>query len=101
GQSAIGVEDAGRRQGDRVPKGTRAKRVATGGGQVPVHPPARQGALSLSATPNILILMADQLTARALPAYGNRVAKTPHIDALADRGVEVGSFYCNRPLCAP
>jgi len=55
----------------------------------------------LSTTPNILILMADQLTARALPAYGNAIAKTPHIDALADRGVVFESFYCNSPLCAP
>ena len=45
--------------------------------------------------------MADQLTARALPAYGNRVAKTPHIDALAANGVLFESFYCNSPLCAP
>ena len=45
--------------------------------------------------------MADQLTARALPAYGNRVAKTPHIDELAAAGVVFDSFYCNSPLCAP
>jgi len=45
--------------------------------------------------------MADQLTARALPAYGNRIAKTPHIDALAGGGVVFDSFYCNSPLCAP
>ena len=35
----------------------------------------------MASPPNFLILMADQLTARALPAYGNRIAKTPHIDA--------------------
>ena len=45
--------------------------------------------------------MADQLTARALPAYGNRVARTPHMDALAAAGVVFESFYCNSPLCAP
>jgi choline-sulfatase len=55
----------------------------------------------LSDRPNILILMADQLAARALPAYGNRVAKTPNIDALAKSGVVFDSFYCNSPLCAP
>ena len=55
----------------------------------------------MSDRPNFLILMADQLTARALPAYGNRVAKTPHIDALAGGGVVFDSFYCNSPLCAP
>ncbi len=51
--------------------------------------------------PNLLILMADQLGASALPAYGNRVAKTPTIDALAAGGVVFDSFYCNSPLCAP
>ena len=51
--------------------------------------------------PNILILMADQLSALALPAYGNRVARTPHLDALADRGVVFERAYCNSPLCAP
>jgi choline-sulfatase len=55
----------------------------------------------LSDRPNFLILMADQLTARALPAYGNTIAKTPHIDALAAAGVVFDSFYCNSPLCAP
>jgi choline-sulfatase len=51
--------------------------------------------------PNLLVLMADQLTARALRAYGGSVARTPHIDALADAGVVFESFYCNSPLCAP
>jgi choline-sulfatase len=55
----------------------------------------------LSDRPNFLILMADQLTARALPAYGNKIAKTPHIDRLAAAGVVFDSFYCNSPLCAP
>jgi choline-sulfatase len=51
--------------------------------------------------PNLLILMADQLTAGALPAYGGTTARTPHIDALAHGGVVFESFYCNSPLCAP
>ena len=50
--------------------------------------------------PNFLLLMADQLTASVLPAYGGG-ARTPHIDALAQRGVVFESFYCNSPLCAP
>jgi choline-sulfatase len=51
--------------------------------------------------PNILIIMADQLGARALPAYGNRVALTPQIDALAAAGVVFENAYCNAPLCGP
>lgn len=55
----------------------------------------------MSRHPNILILMADQLTAGALPAWGNRVARTPHLDALAEHGVVFENAYCNSPLCAP
>ncbi len=51
--------------------------------------------------PNILILMADQLTAGALRTYGNQTVKAPHIDALGAAGVVFDSFYCNSPLCAP
>jgi choline-sulfatase len=51
--------------------------------------------------PNILILMADQLAATALSAYGNTVSKTPTMDALAAGGVLFESAYTNSPLCAP
>jgi choline-sulfatase len=51
--------------------------------------------------PNILILMADQLTPSALAAYGNKICKTPNIDALARDGVVFDAAYANNPLCAP
>jgi choline-sulfatase len=55
----------------------------------------------MALKPNILILMADQLAAGALPVYGNRIARTPHLDSLAERAVVFRSAYCNSPLCAP
>ncbi len=55
----------------------------------------------MTEKPNFLFIQADQLAARALPAYGNRVAKTPNIDVLAGRGVVFEQAYCNYPLCAP
>jgi choline-sulfatase len=51
--------------------------------------------------PNILMIMADQLTALALPAYGHKVVRTPHLDRLAAEGVLFQQAYCNFPLCAP
>lgn len=45
--------------------------------------------------------MADQLSASALSAYGNKVSITPTIDCLATEGVVFESAYCNSPLCAP
>jgi len=55
----------------------------------------------MRSRPNILILMADQLSAPVLSVYGGSVARTPHIAALASGGVVFDSFYCNSPLCAP
>lgn len=51
--------------------------------------------------PNIVIIMADQLAPHFTGAYGHKVAKTPHLDALAARGMRFDAAYCNSPLCAP
>lgn len=50
---------------------------------------------------NIVIIMADQLTARALNCYGNQAVISPHIDSLAESGVRFQTAYCNSPLCTP
>jgi choline-sulfatase len=54
-----------------------------------------------SPQPNILLIMADQLAAPALPDYGHPVVQAPHIGALAAQGVLFEQAYCNSPLCAP
>ncbi len=51
--------------------------------------------------PNLLILMADQMTPFALPAYGHRLVHAPFISKLAAEGVVFDAAYCNSPLCAP
>ncbi|MDW6001351.1 choline-sulfatase [Vibrio mangrovi] len=52
--------------------------------------------------PNILFIMADQMTVNALAVYGNhKAAKTPNLDKIAEDGVVFDSAYCNSPLCAP
>jgi len=51
--------------------------------------------------PNILIIVADQLAAQFLPAYGHRIVKTPAIDVLAKEGVLFENAYTNSPLCSP
>jgi choline-sulfatase len=51
--------------------------------------------------PNLLVIMADQLAAPALPCYGPSVVKAPHLDRLAAEGVLFERAYCNSPLCAP
>lgn len=51
--------------------------------------------------PNILFIMADQLSAPALPFHGNPAVKAPHLQALAERSAVFDNAYCNFPLCAP
>ena len=51
--------------------------------------------------PNILFIQADQLAGPALPMYGHKVVKTPHLQQLADRGTTFKNAYCNNPVCAP
>lgn len=55
----------------------------------------------MTKQPNILIIVADQLAAQYLPAYGHKVVKTPAIDKLAAEGVVFDAAYTNSPLCAP
>ncbi len=54
-----------------------------------------------STHPNILLIVCDQLSAQALPAYGNTFATTPNMDQLAAQGVRFESAYSNCPLCQP
>ncbi|MEQ8319262.1 MAG: choline-sulfatase [Rhodospirillales bacterium] len=51
--------------------------------------------------PNILFIQADQLAGPALPMYGHKVVKTPHLQRLADNGTTFRNAYCNNPVCAP
>jgi choline-sulfatase len=51
--------------------------------------------------PNLLILMADQMTPFALPPYGHKLVHAPFIAELAAEGVVFDAAYCNSPLCGP
>ena len=51
--------------------------------------------------PNIVLIVADQLAAPFLRVYGHEVVRTPHIDALAERGTTFENAYSPSPLCAP
>src|SRR5918993_56387 len=57
--------------------------------------------MTRAAPPNIVLLMADQLTPFALPFHGHPVVRTPAISRLAAEGVVFDAAYCNFPICAP
>ncbi|MEX3014997.1 sulfatase-like hydrolase/transferase [Gymnodinialimonas hymeniacidonis] len=51
--------------------------------------------------PNVLWIMADQLRFDYLSCYGHPHLHTPHIDALAARGVRFSNAYVQSPVCGP
>jgi choline-sulfatase len=51
--------------------------------------------------PNILVVVADQLAATGLGAYGNRLTRAPELDRLAAEGALFEHAYCASPLCVP
>lgn len=51
--------------------------------------------------PNVLIIMCDQLNAKALNLYGNSDVKTPNIDRLASSGITYKNHYVSAPMCVP
>ncbi|MDA7920986.1 sulfatase [Verrucomicrobiales bacterium] len=50
---------------------------------------------------NVLFLIADDLKASVLGAYGDEKCETPHIDALAERGMVFNRAYCQGTWCQP
>jgi len=51
--------------------------------------------------PNILFIMADQVTPFMIGPYGQKAAHTPHLDLLARSGTVFDAAYCGSPLCVP
>jgi len=54
--------------------------------------------------PNILFIMSDDHCARAIGAYGLRLAKlnpTPNLDALARKGMMFDNVFCTNSICTP
>jgi arylsulfatase A-like enzyme len=51
--------------------------------------------------PNILLLLADDMGYGELGSYGQKLIKTPHLDALAAKGLRFTSFYAGSSVCSP
>ncbi|WP_052460231.1 sulfatase-like hydrolase/transferase [Tessaracoccus massiliensis] len=58
---------------------------------------ARQGRRS----PNVVIVLADDLGYGALGSFGNKEIRTPVLDRLAAQGVRYTDFYAGAAVCGP
>lgn len=65
------------------------------------------GIMSVSAVaqqkekPNVLLIIADDLTTTSVSAYGNLASLTPNIDLLASEGIKFTRAYSQFPVCGP
>jgi len=50
---------------------------------------------------NTLFILSDEHSRRVLGCYGHEMIRTPHLDALAARGVLFADAYTNSPICVP
>lgn len=56
---------------------------------------------SEQSKPNIVWIMTDEQRADSLKCYGNKLAKTPNLDLLAQNGVLFANHFVNAPQCVP
>ncbi|MBX2874297.1 MAG: sulfatase [Saprospiraceae bacterium] len=68
--------------------------------EVEVNDTQSQEALSLPERPNILWLVAEDLSP-FIPSFGDSTIQTPNISRLAAEGVCYDNFYSPSPVCAP
>lgn len=52
-------------------------------------------------TPNLIVILADDLGYGDLGCYGSRLNHTPNIDRLAAEGLRFTDFHSNGPMCTP
>jgi len=50
---------------------------------------------------NLIVILSDQHTRRAIGTMGNKVVKTPNLDRLAESGTLFRHAYSNAPICVP
>ena len=56
----------------------------------------------MAKQPNVVVLMSDQQRLDTVSCYGlNEVCRTPHIDALAARGIRFDSAFTPTAICSP
>ncbi len=51
--------------------------------------------------PNLLCVVSEDNTYNFVGAYGDPLARTPNLDALAQRGILFDNAHCPAPVCAP
>src|SRR5688572_24265872 len=56
---------------------------------------------AIAARPNIIFILADDLSVNDLGCYGRKEHRTPNLDQLARDGMRFTTAYCAQPICSP
>jgi arylsulfatase A len=51
--------------------------------------------------PNVVFVLSDDLAQGDVGCYGQKLIKTPHLDAMARQGMRFTQAYCGTSVCAP
>lgn len=62
---------------------------------------AAPGTGTSALSPNIILIMSDDLGYGDLGCYGQKRIKTPHLDRMASEGMRFTSFYAGSTVCTP
>jgi len=57
--------------------------------------------LGQNKRPNILVIMADDISRTSMGVYGSKYIKTPNFDRIAHEGVLFTNAYVSNPKCSP
>ena len=52
-------------------------------------------------TPNLVLILADDLGYGDLSCFGQKTLKTPQLDKMASEGIKFSQFYAGSTVCAP
>ena len=67
--------------------------VLLGPGNLSASPPA--------SSPNIILILADDLGYGDVGVYGAELIETPNLDRLAGEGIRLTNFYASGNVCSP
>src|SRR5690606_18682818 len=56
---------------------------------------------AVAASPNVILVMCDDLGWGDVGFNGNKIIKTPHLDDMATSGLKLNRFYAAAPVCSP
>ena len=63
--------------------------------------PGKQEVAARKTSPNVILVMADDMGWAQTGYYGHPILKTPNLDDMARRGLRFDRFYVAAPSCAP